>query len=122
MSRTAKTYEEKIASTDEKIQQLINQKKQIIQQQKATERKERNSRLCRRHGLLEKYMPALISITDEQFEAFIRQGINTSYGRDILAKIAASGAAIAPSTQAEPANAVVLDGGTKPPKADQTGA
>ena len=46
MSKTTKVYVDKIASKDEKIQQLLNQKKQLIQKQKATERKERNSRLC----------------------------------------------------------------------------
>ena len=59
MSKTPKTYEEKIAVKDEQIQHLINQKKQLMQKQKADERKERTSRLCRRHGLLEKYNPAL---------------------------------------------------------------
>jgi len=118
----SKTLNDKIAEKERRIEQLENEKKQLIQKQKAEERKERTSRLCRRHGLLEKYMPALISITDEQFDTFIRQGINTSYGRDVLAKIAANGAAIAPSVQDEPANAVVLNRGTNPPKADQSEA
>ena len=43
--------------------------------------------MCTRHGMLEKHMPDLISITDEQFESFITRAINTSYGRDTLAKI-----------------------------------
>ena len=122
MSRTTKTFEEKIASKDEKIQQLINEKKQIQQRQKSAERKARNSRLCRRHGLLEKYMPDLINITDEQFELFIRQGIDTKYGRDILAKIVAAGAAVVPPAQAETNHSFDMDGGTKPPKAEPTGA
>jgi len=86
MSKT-KTYEEQMANADAKIQQLMNRKKQLRQKHNAEERKERTSRLCRRHGLLEKYMPDLITLTDEQFENFIRRGINTSYGQKILGEI-----------------------------------
>ena len=83
----AKTIDEKIAEAQAKIEQYKNQEKQLIQKQKTQERKERTKRLCSRHGLLEKYMPDLITITDEQFEMFIKKGIDTSYGRNILAEI-----------------------------------
>jgi len=89
MSRPTKTFEQKIASKDEQILQLQNEKKRLIQQQKATERKERTRRLCSRHGMLEKYMPDLIIISDEMFEDFIRTGIDTKYGRSRLAEIVA---------------------------------
>jgi hypothetical protein len=88
-TKPQKSYEEKIAVRDEKIQQLMNEKKQIIQRHKAQERKERTNRLCRRHGLLEKFMPDIITISDEQFELFIKTGIDTQYGRTRLAEIAA---------------------------------
>ena len=87
MSTIAKSLEEKIAIKNEKIQQLLNQKKQLLQKHNAMERKERTSRLCRRHGLLEKYMPGLITISDEQFEMFIKRGIDTGYGNKILNEI-----------------------------------
>ena len=83
----SKTKTERIEGIDERIAQLEAQKKQLIQQQKIAERKERTSRLCRRHGLLEKYMPELITITDEQFEMFVQKAVANDYGRDILAKI-----------------------------------
>lgn len=83
----AKTKTERIASIEEQIAQLENQKKQLVQKQKDDDRKERTKRLCKRHGLLEKYMPDLITITDEQFEMFIKRGINTSYGQKTLAEI-----------------------------------
>jgi len=83
----AKTTAEKIANKDERIQQLLNEKKQLIQKQKADERRTRTSRLCRRHGLLEKYLPDIISITDEQFETFVKKAISNNYGRDALAEI-----------------------------------
>ena len=94
-----KTTAEKIASKREQIQQLQNQEKQLIQKQKGEERKARTRRFCSRHGLLEKFMPDLATITDEQFETFIRKGINTSYGQKILAEIVGStGATTAPQT------------------------
>ena len=40
------------------------------------------------HGLLEKFMPTFAVVTDEQYETFIRKGINTSYGQKLLAEIA----------------------------------
>ena len=88
----AKTRQEKIASYEERIAQLENQRKQEIQKMKQEERKARTRRLCSRHGLLEKFMPDLATITDEQFEEFIKRGINTSYGQKILAEIMAKGA------------------------------
>ena len=83
----SKTLNEKIEEKERQIEQLENQKKQLMQQQKAAERKERTSRLCKRHGLLEKYMPDIINITDEQFEMFLKRAVANSYGRDILAQI-----------------------------------
>ena len=83
----AKTTAEKIANKDERIQQLLNEKKQLIQKQKADERRTRTSRLCRRHGLLEKYLPDLVNITDEQYEAFVKKATSNNYGRDALAEI-----------------------------------
>ena len=78
----AKTNSEKIGSIDEQMAQLAARKKRLIQQENTRVRKERNSRLYRRHGLLQKYMPGLTIITDRQFEMFIRRAINTSYGRN----------------------------------------
>ena len=99
----AKTTAEKIANKDERIQQLLNEKKQLIQKQKADERRTRTSRLCRRHGLLEKYLPDLIAITDEQFEAFVKKAISNNYGRDALAEIVGKASKIAASQTAEAA-------------------
>ena len=80
---------DKVAKIEERMSELANQRKQELQKHKQEERRARTKRLCSRHGLLEKHMPNLISITDEQFEAFIKRGINTSYGQKILAEIIA---------------------------------
>ena len=119
MSKATKTYEEKIASKDEQIQQLLNQKKQLRQKQNAAERKERNSRLCRRHGLLEKYLSDLIILTDEQFDMFIKRGIRTKYGVKVLYDIL--GLPIPKELAVELGIEQISGNGgnTKPPKAEQ---
>ena len=78
MTKANKTYMEKIASKDEQIQQLLNQKKQLLQKQKADERKTKIKRQCYRHGVLEKHMPELITLTDEQFETYIKKYLLTA--------------------------------------------
>ena len=85
-----KTTAEKIALKREQIRQFQNEEKQLIQKQKKEERAARTRRFCSRHGLLEKFMPDLATITDEQYETFIKKGINTSYGQKILAEIVGS--------------------------------
>ena len=113
----AKTTAEKIANKDERIQQLMNEKKQLIQKQKADERRTRTSRLCRRHGLLEKYLPDLITITDEQFETFVKKAINNNYGRDALAEIVGKA-----DKTAEPQTAETAAQSNPPPAAKSTQA
>jgi hypothetical protein len=87
----AKTKTEKIEGITEQIRKLEEQKKQLIQNQKVEERRKRTHRLCKRHGLLENFMPDLEFITHEQFEVFIKTGIDTKYGRKRLADIIAEG-------------------------------
>lgn len=84
-----KTKIEKIASIEEEIRQLENQKKQLIQKQKEEERKARNHRLCSRGSYLEKIMPETITLTDEQFKAFLDKTLLTDFARKILEKITA---------------------------------
>ena len=75
------------------IAQLENQRKRLLQAEKEQERKDRTRRLCSRHGLLEKMLPEIITITDEQFQAFLEKVVTNNYGRDILNKIIAQNAA-----------------------------
>ena len=98
-----KTTAEKIALKRKQIKQFQNEEKQLIQKQKKEERAARTRRLCSRHGLLEKFMPELATITDEQFEVFIKTGIDTTYGRNKLAEIKAkAGATATPQTAKTP--------------------
>jgi len=85
----SKTKMEKVSDIDQQIAQLKKRKQLLRQQHGKDERKARTKRLCSRHGMLEKYMPDLIIISDEMFEDFIRTGIDTKYGRSRLAEIIA---------------------------------
>ena len=111
MSKSTKSYAEKIACRDERIQQLVNEKRKLQQQENARQRKARDSRLYRRHGLLEKYMPGLAAITDRQYEMFIRRAINTTYGQKILGELAAESGEATGCVYIETPEKLFTDGG-----------
>jgi len=111
-----KTTAEKIALKREQIRQFQNEEKQLLQKQKKEERVARTRRFCSRHGLLEKFMPDLAIITDEQYETFIKKGINTSYGQKILAEIVGSTGATAAQQTAETAEQGNTAPTAKPPQ------
>jgi Mn-dependent DtxR family transcriptional regulator len=121
-NKAVKTAEEKVAIRDAKILKLQNEKKQILQREKAKERKERTHRLCRRHGLLEKFLPDIITITDEQFEAFVRTHIKTKNGMTRLAEIIDKGAEAAAAYIAKCHNENGTSGDTEPPEVSAAGA
>lgn len=117
----AKTGQDKISKIDEQIAQLTNRRKQEIQKQNERNRKARNHRLCKRHGLLEDVMPELIEITDDQFKAFVEKAVANSYGRDILARIVAQGADKNASEEANTtANPTTPKSAETPPQATDT--
>ena len=136
-TKNTKTYEDKIANKEEQIKQLLNQKKKLVQKQKTEERKQRNSRLIRRHAHLEFFMKDLATITDDQFEAFIRTHINTNNGKNKLAELIGKGAEAASAYIAKcraedkarsedearnKENASDNSSSATPPKAEQSGA
>jgi len=89
----AKTRLEKIADYDEQIAQIKKRQQQERQKYNKAERTARTRRLCSRHGLLEKMLPEIIIISDEQYQAFLEKAVANTYGRDILGKIISQTAA-----------------------------
>jgi len=83
----ARTTLEKIERNRAEQEQLKKQERELLKKHKKQERDARTKRLCTRHGMLEKHMPDLIKLTDREFETFITRAINTTYGREALAKI-----------------------------------
>ncbi|MCL2456657.1 MAG: DUF3847 domain-containing protein [Defluviitaleaceae bacterium] len=77
------------------LKRIENEQKRLKLLQNAQsekERKERNHRLCKRHGFLESILPETISLTDEQFQAFVKQHIANQYGKRVLANFAVQNA------------------------------
>ena len=78
-----------IEKAQAEIQQKENRVKELVSKQKAEEKKVRNHRLCKRHGMFESLLPEIIEVTDEQYKTFLERAVTNGYGRDILAKIIA---------------------------------
>jgi len=79
--------QQQIASSAKKIQDEQRRLKQLERQQAERDRKDRNHRLCKRHGLIESLLPDTITLTDEQFEAFAKQHIANKHGIAAIATI-----------------------------------
>ena len=79
-----KTTAEKIATKDEQIQQLLNEKKRLIQKQKSDERKARTKRLIERGAILESLIADSETYTNEQLQIALKETIGSDYGRKAL--------------------------------------
>ena len=104
-----KTIVERIEAAKAEVAQKEAHIKALLRQQKAQERKDRNHRLCLRGGKLEKLLPGLARLTEEQFETFVGKCLLTNYTRRILAELA-------PQESAEP------DGGADTTQGGDTAA
>ena len=84
----AKTTLEKIEAKQQEILQKQREEKQLRQKYNKEQRKARDHRLCKRHGLFEKLLPDTITLSEEQFQTFLEQTICSEQGRRVLANIA----------------------------------
>ena len=82
-----KTRLEKIEGIKDEIDQLKNRQRLLLQQHNVQERKARVHRLCRRGGIVEKLLPDLIVLTDEQFDTFVEKTLLSGYAEKILKKL-----------------------------------
>jgi hypothetical protein len=80
----AKTRLEKIADYEDQIIQIKKRQKQERQKLSKEERNARTRRLCSRHGLLEKMLPEIITLTDDQYEVFLEKAVLSVTSRRIL--------------------------------------
>jgi len=87
-----KNLNEQIELAQQRIQDEQKRLKKLQAQQSEKDRKARNHRLCKRHGLIESLLPDTITLTDEQFEQFVKQHIANQHGRRALANLVAQGA------------------------------
>jgi len=95
----AKTRVERIASIDEEMSKLAEQRKTLLEAHRAQERKARTRRLCQRGGLLEKMLPDTIPLSDEQFQSFLEKIVANDYGRRTLATFTAQNPAAKPAPE-----------------------
>ena len=105
-----KTLNEKLEAAKIEKQQAEARIKKLIQEQKAEERKARNHRFCKRGGYMEKLLPSLALLTDEQFESFFKNTTANNYGRKALAEL----------VPPEPESAAVQSDGDTEPQATET--
>ena len=75
---------EKITGIEEEIKKLENRRKKLLQEHKASERKARDHRFCKRGGYMESVIPELAKLTDEQFTTFFRRTTANDFGRKVL--------------------------------------
>ena len=115
-----KSRQEKIASFEERIAQLENQKKLEKQRLKAEERKARDRRLYKRAGLLESLLPETITLTDEQFNTFLHRTVANNFGRDKLAQIIAEGVSETAPSQAAAQDTSNAKNNAAKPQPDKT--
>jgi hypothetical protein len=85
----SKTRTEKIENYDLQIAKLLEQRKKELQKHRQEENKATNKRHCKRGAVMEKALPDLISITDEQFNTFVKKALATDHSKNLLAKLAA---------------------------------
>nr|AGS52514.1 hypothetical protein [uncultured bacterium contig00005] len=82
-----KTIEERIENARAELAQKEAQVRRLLQQQKAQDRKERAHRLCSRGALVEKLLPGLAELTDEQFDVFVNKTLLTGYAERTLRQL-----------------------------------
>jgi len=76
-----------IEASEKKIKAEQNHLKQLERKQTEKDRKDRNHRLCKRHGFIESILPDTINLTDEQFQTFVKQHIANKHGIAAIASI-----------------------------------
>ena len=79
-----RTLDERITAAKEEVAQKEARVKALLQQQKTQERKDRTHRFCVRGGKLEKLLPALAVLTEEQFETFVQKTLLTGFAEKVL--------------------------------------
>jgi hypothetical protein len=90
------TTTQRIESIQTQIQELEKQQKQLLQRQKAAERKARTHRICKRGGEIEKLLPGIETLTEDEFKAFANITFLTPFSKGKLAGILANKASVKP--------------------------
>ena len=82
-----KSTADKLNSVDEQMRVLAEEKKTLQKKKREEEQDERNKRYCKRGGIIEKHIPELATLTDEQFDFFAKKVLFTEYAKCVIADI-----------------------------------
>jgi hypothetical protein len=85
MARLTRT--EKLAQIADQQAKLDAEKKTLLAEIREADRKERTSRLCKRHGLLESLLPDTIKLNEKYYSEYIKKVIVTDEAKKILADL-----------------------------------
>ena len=91
----------KLDDVREKIEELKKEEKRLVQEQSKEVQKQRTHRLCKRGGEIEKLLPDLKTLTEEQFYLFVEQTLLTDSTKRILADIVAGRLKPTPAPQSD---------------------
>jgi hypothetical protein len=117
MSNT-RTLNEQIEAAREKIRQDENRLKELMQKKNAQDRKERTHRLCRRGGLVEKLLPDLAKLNEEQFNIFVQKTLMSGFAEKILRGLIPAASESEPEGDIDPTQS----GGTTDKESTKTAA
>jgi len=78
MTKSTQSLQSKIATKDEKIQQLQNEKKLLMQKFKNEERKQRTRRLIERGAIVESLVQGALEMTNDEFMNYIKSRLGNS--------------------------------------------
>jgi hypothetical protein len=82
-----RTLEEQIEMAQKELKEREARVKELLGRQRSKTDKERTHRLCKRGGYIEKVLPGVIVITDEQFETFVKETLLTGYAEKVLMRL-----------------------------------
>ena len=77
----------KIEKIDERIQQLLNEKKKLLNEDKEAERKARTKRLIESGAILESIIPSIKEFNGEQVKSFLEKTIKTEFSQRIFNEV-----------------------------------
>lgn len=78
MSNASKNLQSKIATKEEKIQQLLNEKKALLQKFKNEERKARTRRLIERGAIVESLVQGALEMTNKELMDFLKSRLGNA--------------------------------------------
>ena len=82
-----KTTDERINNVDEQMRLLTEEKKALQKVKREEELEKQKQRYCKRGGIVEKQLPDLATLTDEQFDTFANKVLFTEQTKRIISEI-----------------------------------